>query len=168
MAQGLIRKYRAEDYPQVEEIFWLTSSRTVFANEAERCQFRQQYLDSYLSQLVLVALLNEQVMGYILGVSDTQAERAHWAPHMELFQEYYGTFPAHLHVNCHPMAQGRGLGRLLVMGLESELSSKGVRGLHLITSVSARNVSFYKQLGFLEVARKMRGDAALLMLAKNL
>ncbi|WP_348786981.1 GNAT family N-acetyltransferase [Leifsonia sp. NPDC080035] len=58
-------------------------------------------------------------------------------------------FPAHLHIDLLPEAQGRGWGRLLVRRLLAALRSAGVPGVQL--GVGERNVgarAFYRRLGF--------------------
>lgn len=58
-------------------------------------------------------------------------------------------FPAHLHINLLPEAQGAGLGRSLIDTLRDELVRRGVPGLHL--TMNAKNApagAFYERLGF--------------------
>lgn len=58
-------------------------------------------------------------------------------------------YPAHMHIDLLPRAQGRGLGRALVGTLSDALRARGVSGLHL--DVDGRNTSaiaFYTRLGF--------------------
>lgn len=64
-----------------------------------------------------------------------------------------GAYPAHLHIDLLPAAQGRGLGRELIATLVAALRARGVPGLHL--GVSAENtgaIAFYRRVGFVEVA----------------
>jgi GNAT superfamily N-acetyltransferase len=58
-------------------------------------------------------------------------------------------YPAHLHVDLLPEAQGRGLGRALMADLMAALAAAGARGVHL--GVDPRNrsaIAFYEHLGF--------------------
>lgn len=58
-------------------------------------------------------------------------------------------YPAHLHINLLPEAQGRGVGRELVQRLCTVLKAAGAEGVHL--QVAERNVgarAFYARLGF--------------------
>jgi ribosomal protein S18 acetylase RimI-like enzyme len=62
-------------------------------------------------------------------------------------------YPAHLHIDLLPHAQGRGLGRTLIATLAAALRERGVPGLHL--GVSAANtgaIAFYDRVGFRPVA----------------
>lgn len=164
----MIRPYQASDLTQVEEIFWETSARKEFANEQERRQFQHQYLDVYLSQIAFVAIEGEQVLGYIIAQQDTLASESSWAAHLALFQDCYGQYPAHLHINCRSAAQGKGFGGQLLAALEHHLARLGASGVHLITAASARNVHFYKKYGYLEVARRPWKEVELLVLGKIL
>lgn len=62
-------------------------------------------------------------------------------------------FPAHLHVNLLPRAQGQGIGRMLIERLADRLQQRGISGLHLgVDADNARAIAFYRHLGFAEVA----------------
>jgi len=121
-------------------------------------------------------------VGYVLGVVDTAAfedelERSWWpelrrryprdafpegspdagvvgliheprrtAP--ELLREY----PAHLHVDVLPEAQGGGNGRRLIGTLVDALRDAGARGVHLgVAADNVRAQGFYEHLGFRRV-----------------
>jgi len=119
-----------------------------------------------------------EVVGYLVGVVDT-AEFALWwreiwvpefvgrhaeaADHVEeawLFEA--GTcpelmlrlvaitgYPAHLHVDLLPQAQGRGLGRELLRTLGAELVRRDVPGVHLgVGEANLAAAAFYRRLGF--------------------
>lgn len=122
------------------------------------------------------------VLGYVLGAADTarfrhDAERD-WFPasrarHPRSDEEHpsdswlldilhgpaepvpawVSTFPAHLHVDVLPEAQGGGWGRRLLETLFGELRSRGVPGVHLGASdQNVRAISFYEHLGMTRVA----------------
>lgn len=127
----------------------------------------------------VLADADDAAAGYVLGVADTAAfeeacGRDWWPPLraryaigtadpgspdgglLELIHHPERTpatvtdrFPAHLHVDLLPEAQGRGHGRMLVEHLFAELRVRHVSGVHL--GVSPRNlraVAFYRRLGF--------------------
>ena len=64
-------------------------------------------------------------------------------------EPYGDAYPAHLHIDLLPEAQGRGLGRLLIATLADALRARGVTGLHLVTSAdNAGAIAFYPRVGF--------------------
>lgn len=168
MAQLVVRPLAPTDHSQVEDIFWETSGRSQFATPAERAQFLSQYLTSYFTQLALVAVRDERVLGYIIATANTLAMRPDWAPHMASFEDLYERYPAHLHINCRAEARGLGVGSQLVAALENVLKERGVIGLHLITSATARNVSFYLRNGFSHRVERLWNERPLLLLGKTL
>jgi ribosomal protein S18 acetylase RimI-like enzyme len=63
-------------------------------------------------------------------------------------------YPAHMHIDLLPRAQGQGLGRRLIETLSAALRERGVPGLHL--GVDSRNegaIAFYSRVGFTEAQR---------------
>jgi len=65
---------------------------------------------------------------------------------------YADKFPAHLHINLLPEAQGTGFGRKLVTTALQKLKGEGVSAIHLGVSLKNLNaVGFYKTLGFTEI-----------------
>jgi len=74
-------------------------------------------------------------------------------------------FPAHLHIDLEPAAQGGGWGRRLIARFEDELREQGVPGLHL--TVSATNsgaIAFYEKLGL----ERRRSDADSVVFVRSL
>lgn len=63
--------------------------------------------------------------------------------------ESYGPgFPAHLHIDLLPEAQGRGWGRRLIDRVSAELRAAQVPGLHLVASADNTGaLAFYDRLG---------------------
>ncbi|MFE7844079.1 GNAT family N-acetyltransferase [Microbacterium sp. NPDC057407] len=58
-------------------------------------------------------------------------------------------YPAHLHIDLLPEAQGHGLGRRLIETLVGELRRRGVPGVHLVASAdNAGAIAFYPRVGF--------------------
>ncbi len=68
-------------------------------------------------------------------------------PVPEVAQDY----PAHLHINLLPEAQGGGNGGKLMSAFLDSLRQQGVRGVHLILSAdNERALGFYRKIGFRE------------------
>lgn len=119
-----------------------------------------------------------RMVGYIVAAPDTKAFEAWfgaewWPTHAERWprpateatrqdaivlyaygrqsgsQPFGDAFPAHLHIDLLPEAQGHGLGRRLIDTLVAELRRRGVAGLHLVASAdNAGAVAFYPRVGF--------------------
>ncbi|WP_262272270.1 GNAT family N-acetyltransferase [Microvirga yunnanensis] len=63
-------------------------------------------------------------------------------------------YPAHLHVNLLPEAQGRGWGRAMIEAEMASLKTSGASAVHLgVSLANEKVVPFYKKLGFREIAR---------------
>ncbi|WP_353950096.1 GNAT family N-acetyltransferase [Knoellia sp. S7-12] len=70
-------------------------------------------------------------------------------PELMLASAAYADFPAHLHIDLLPVAQGRGLGRELLRTLGKELDHLGVPGVHLrVGEANVDAAAFYRRLGF--------------------
>lgn len=65
-------------------------------------------------------------------------------------EPYGDTYPAHLHIDLLPEAQGQGWGRRLIETVTAALRERGVEGLHLATSTGNTGaMAFYPRLGFI-------------------
>ncbi|MGO1383280.1 MAG: GNAT family N-acetyltransferase [Arachnia sp.] len=145
------------------------------------------YID-HAPELVRVVELDGDVVGYLVGVADVAAFSAwwgqHWAPRIQAWfpenaawsggerslverarnplQEvpaWRSQYPAEFHIDLLPVAQGRGLGRLLIEDFRARLHSMGVHGLAI--GVGASNTAafgFYKRLGFKVLREHLDGD----------
>lgn len=123
-----------------------------------------------------------EAVGYVLGARDTVAfdaacERSWWPPLRERYPlgsfpqgsrdeglvqqlhaphtgepEVVGDYPAHLHVDLLPAAQGGGNGRRLLETLFDALRAAGAPGVHLgVARDNVGAVGFYRHLGFTEL-----------------
>ncbi|QTV80680.1 GNAT family N-acetyltransferase [Microbacterium sp. NIBRBAC000506063] len=141
--------------------------------------FALPYVERHPDLAWVVEAPGAGVVGYVLGVADTDAFetwfRDEWWPsrvgayaesdavipsrEAEILR-YAGArapgtlsataeYPAHLHIDLLPAAQGQGLGRKLTDALFAALRERGVPGLHV--GVDPRNTgaaAFYQRLGF--------------------
>ena len=58
-------------------------------------------------------------------------------------------YPAHLHIDILPIAQGKGYGRKLIETFLRQLQSQNVQGVHLIVPKNNKNaICFYQKVGF--------------------
>ncbi|MDO5737049.1 MAG: GNAT family N-acetyltransferase [Propionibacteriaceae bacterium] len=128
------------------------------------------------------------VLGYVVGARDTVGfeellEESWWPPlrqryplgsfapdsHDEALVRRIHTsgrtapcvtekYPAHLHVDLLPEAQGGGNGRALLDTFFEALRARSVRGVHLGVSPSnTRAIGFYRHLGFTELEGNLWG-----------
>lgn len=121
------------------------------------------------------------VAGYCLGAADTEAldrwARAEWwpalradhpltadhgEPERELVEMIHDPptpppavvagYPAHLHIDLLPRAQGAGHGRRLIEELGRRLRVLGAGAVHLgVGADNAHAIAFYRHLGFVEL-----------------
>ena len=127
--------------------------------------------------LCFILVKNSIPSGYILGTRDSmrfyeQCEK-NWFPKLReryplpikkndslesIFLQYLHqnhnvfewskSYPAHLHIDILPNAQGKGYGRKLIEIFFTELQSQNIQGVHLIVSKSNQNaIGFYQQIG---------------------
>ncbi|MGX5697183.1 GNAT family N-acetyltransferase [Agromyces soli] len=82
---------------------------------------------------------------------ETQLIEAGTRPERMLVAEL-DDYPAHLHIDLLPEAQGQGLGRRLIDVLRAALRGRGVPGVHLgIDPENTGARAFYERLGFVEL-----------------
>ena len=63
--------------------------------------------------------------------------------------EVLAEYPAHLHIDLHPRAQGQGLGGRMMDTLFDALGARHVAGVHLgVAAANHRAIGFYTHLGF--------------------
>ncbi len=166
MSAVIISRVEKKDVPELREIFFESSARKDFKDEAERDIFYRKYVGLYLEEAPELALVakSDKILGYILGMEKNEGEVRVLQPHLEIFSDLFERFPAHLHINLHKDSRGLGIGSKLLIEFENLLSKKGVAGVHLMTSPSSRNSSFYRKNGYLfEETREYSGNGILFM-----
>lgn len=141
--------------------------------------FALPYVTRHPDLAFVVETLDGRVVGYVVGTDDTDGfedwfHNEWWPRYEDRFprpdvertrqdgtviyahgrraraEPYAGLgYPAHLHIDLLPEAQGQGLGRSLIETLAAALRSRGVPGLHLVASdKNAGALLFYDRLGF--------------------
>ena len=155
---------------QTEKIFFESSSKTHFTSDDERAQFRYRYFGIYLQspQHFFVALRNNEILGYLAGSADTNALHFQLHPYLEAFRSTIEHFPSHLHINLSEKARGLGIGSKLIQTFENHLQFIDSKGVHLITSHGARNVSFYQKNDYRLAQESFINSNHLLMFAKSI
>lgn len=166
-----IREVQKKDLPEIREIFFESSTKKDFKDESEKEQFFYKYVGYYLEHFPDLALVYEyeRILGYILGAPISDDEKLFdIQPHMRGFMSHFKDYPSHLHINCHFESRGKGVGKKLVQALEKLLTSRNIKGLHIMTGIDSANKTFYHKLGFnFEVVGSFKGSPILLM-GKNL
>ena len=93
-----------------------------------------------------------------------EGDNATWTNYDWVVSEFYedrsdhddllADYPAHLHIDLLPRAQGRGNGRALMETFLAALTERGSPGVHLGTSPqNVRAERFYLRMGFYELRR---------------
>lgn len=135
-------------------------------------------------ELAFVVDDGDRAVGYVLGAADTRAFAewfsAEWWPTVAGKYSSNGVleraiivsaenpermliaavddYPAHLHIDLLPEAQGQGLGRQLIEMLAATLRERGIPGLHLVVGAGNANAqAFYRRVGFTELASDAGG-----------
>lgn len=139
------------------------------------------YVDRHPEFAFVVDDETHGVVGYVVGAPDTRdfeewfradwwpRQSAEWPePAVEATREdgvliyaygrgpgvepYGDQYPAHLHIDLLPEAQGQGWGRRLIDALAEALRDAGVSGLHLVSAAdNAPALAFYRHLGLVEL-----------------
>ncbi len=162
--------------PGVWAVFWRTSARVRFADRAAQMAFADLWLGWYLrlcpetTWLIPGGPADPPVLGYVAACTDTRAapESARTQKATALFADLWPRFPGHLHINVHPAAQGRGLGRLLIETATTGLAARACPGVHVITAPDAKNYGFYNRMGFATAVQRPLGPVPLLFLGRSL
>lgn len=140
---------RATARAALDDVFFRSSARQSFPSAEERTRFLATWTGWYLEHAaedVLLWIEDGRTLGYLTGCRDSAAAEALFTtiPRYTLFADQFASFPAHLHVNVHPDHRGRGIGAALVDAFAETCGT----GVHIVTAPDARNVAFYRRLGF--------------------
>ena len=160
----------------IEAIFFEASGRT-FAAGPERDAFRERWLGRFLERwpelafvLEAATQLQPEIAGYLVGCLDNPAQSPHFADlaYFQAFADVCARFPAHVHINLDPRFRGMGHGRPLIEAFARAARAAGCPGAHVITGADARNIGFYAQVGFEEVARTTWNGHGIVFLGRPL
>nr|WP_269330409.1 GNAT family N-acetyltransferase [Kineosporia babensis] len=117
-----------------------------------------------------------QAVGYVLGTADTagfvQRYTESWVPYLRqrypqphaesdrfllelglnperMLAEGLAAYPAHLHIDLLPQAQGQGFGRQLIHRFLQTVRAAGAPAVHLgVAESNTGAIAFYQRLGF--------------------
>jgi Acetyltransferases len=151
---------RAAALAALEEIFFLSTTRTTFASPQDRADFFRTWTGWYVERApddIWFAMAEDgTIIGYLTGCKDSAGavDLARVIPKYDVFADRFAAFPAHLHVNVRPGYRDRGVGRTLVDAYAEDCRAEGLPGVHLVTAVFARNVDFYRRAGFTDAIQR--------------
>ena len=157
---------------KIREIFFLSTSIKEFSTPERKEAFFKRWCGDFVQFYpghFYLMFEGNVLLGYLSGCLDSErAGEVLEVPGYDVFKDLFSDFPAHLHINFHPDCRGRGLGSILVNQFCQDLSDKRIKGVHLITSPGAVNVSFYQRLGFTHEISREFNSSALLFMGKKL
>ncbi len=167
-------QYKEKVSQQLEDIFFITSAVKKFASRDKRRDFfytwALYYLQKYPKETYLAIDDENNLLGYLISSRDSSKEKELFKlqKYYYLFDDQFKKYPAHLHINCHPNSQGRGVGRELIKKFELDLIQAKILGVHIITSKNSQNVFFYEKMGFCDRAKRSVNGVELLFIGKSL
>jgi GNAT superfamily N-acetyltransferase len=139
---------------EVERIFFASSNRKAFGDEAERRAFKERWLGRYLARDRVHAFVarsdDGSIVGYVIGSLDdpATAERFQDLSYFADFADLTRLYPAQLHINLDAAFRSQGIGARLVEAFAGHARERGAAGVHIITGAGVRNVRFYGRCGF--------------------
>lgn len=187
MTGATLRPYRPADLDALYEICHLTglAGKDATGVIEDRRLLGELFAAPYAvlePDLVTIADLDGQAVGYIVGTADTVAFEARieaeWYPakRTERPQDQAGggidalftallhhpvtavpaivaDFPAHLHIDLLPVLQGQGVGRRMIDGFCAAVAARGASGVHFgVNPANEPALGFYRHLGFEQLA----------------
>lgn len=162
----------ARDIPAAEQICLATADARLRKDETARentlLLYNRYYTRACLDDCFVAVNDADEAVGYILCAPNYQAYcngfrkneckeirklgvlrgvRARFEPRLQ--KKYAKKYPAHLHIDLLPEAQGQGMGTALMDALKARLRAQNVRGLFLCVGKDNKNaLRFYKKQGF--------------------
>ena len=157
----------------IEAVF-IETAPSAPTDPVARAAFHDLWLGQYLRHephLCWLAI-NEtnDIVGYLVGCWENPATSPRFAA-LSYVQDFAAAclqYPAHLHMNLTATARGFGVGGRLIEAFAQTSVAHGVRGMHVVTGATMRNVGFYQRCGFAPIARAKRGAGEVLMLGRRL
>ncbi len=168
-----IRAYKEKDIENLRTICHETATAKEFVENKELvCTLYCDYYYEQEPENIFVAVTKEdEAVGYIICAEDykkffstfnknylSKVKKLSKAKALEqrfmplMYCKVKKKYPAHLHINLLPPAQGKGMGRKLIDTLCKHLAEKGVKGLSLTVGGDNKGaIAFYKKLGFKKV-----------------
>ncbi|MEL7542869.1 MAG: GNAT family N-acetyltransferase [Pseudomonadota bacterium] len=158
----------------IEEIC-ARGARAPFSSANDRRIFLHTWVGAYIdaaAEHVWIAwhANDAAIVGYLVGAADPP-DHAHGFTgqfHVSVFRDLWRDFPAHLHINVDATLRGMGIGARLVRAFLEALRSRQIEGVHIVTVEGARNVTFYRRLGFTNEKQRDALERRLLFMGHRL
>jgi GNAT superfamily N-acetyltransferase len=163
-----------ESVREVERIFFQSSGRAVFPNDAARAEFHERWLGRYLlhdrAHAFVARAEDGRIAGYLIGSLDDPAiaERFDDISYFAELADLTVRYPAHLHINLDPEWRSRGIGARLIEAFAAQAAERRAPGLHIVTGTRVRNVKFYERCGFVPLREVAWNGSAVLFMGRDL
>jgi GNAT superfamily N-acetyltransferase len=141
----------------IDNIFFTSSARRDFSSPEEKQVFREmslgRYIESHRSSFFVVLDADGRVVGYLAGCLENPMTLSHFndIAYFRSIEDICRDYPAHLHVNVAERYRKRRLGTALVGRFVEWAKVHSVKGIHLVTSSTARSIPFYRRSGFIQL-----------------
>ncbi len=157
----------------LDRIFFDASLKREFATSDERSEFRDRWMGQYITQfpdLFLVATLEASAVGYLAGYIPLSGREHDFSNqhHVSVFEDLWGDYPAHLHINVDQCVRSQGVGGQLIDGFLSMCRASSVAGAHIVTGDGSRNNAFYRKVGLTDEVRRSSEGRDMLFMGRRL
>lgn len=152
-------------------VFIETRARNTFPSDSEEKAFEWKYFGIYATcpEWFYVAIHGGAVVGYLAGTPRTLPVHFELNSYLKAFEQpIMDGFPAHLHINLSKASRGLGIGTRMISRYIADLTTLQAKGVHIVTSSSDRNVSFYLKNHFVEIKREPHGSSQLLFMGREI
>jgi len=141
----------------IDDIFFQSSAKREFCSPEEKQAFREmslgRYIEKHRRSFFLALDAEGRAVGYLAGCLENPITLGHFndVAYFHDIVDLCRDYPAHLHVNVAERYRNRGLGTALVGRFVEWAKLHSVKGIHLVTSNTARSIPFYRRSGFKEL-----------------
>ena len=141
----------------IDDIFFQSSAKRDFCGQEERQAFREmslnRYIEKHRSSFFVALDADGRAVGYLAGCLENSITLGQFndVAYFRSIEDICRDYPAHLHVNVAEGYRNRGLGTALVGRFVEWTKLHSVKGIHLVTSSTARSIPFYRRSGFIQL-----------------
>jgi GNAT superfamily N-acetyltransferase len=141
----------------IDDIFFTSSARRDFSSLEEKQASREmslgRYIEKHRSSFFVALDADGRAVGYLAGCLENPITLSHFndVAYFRSIEDICRDYPAHLHVNVAERYRNRGLGTALIGRFVERAKVHSVKGIHLVTSSTARSIPFYRRSGFMQL-----------------